>query len=87
MLTRALKNLYKISDLLARLRLARSSSFYHRAHIYHRARIALQDKYLPVRRAMTDIFARKPSLLRRPSAQSLSDTAIYLNLGKRVCSG
>ena len=48
----ALRNLHKVPELLARLRLARSSCF------YHRTRIALEDKYLPVRRAMADIFAK-----------------------------
>ncbi|MCH4814097.1 IS3 family transposase, partial [Halomonas neptunia] len=52
MLIDALRNLHKVPELLARLRLARSSYF------YHRARIALEDKYLPVRRAITDIFAK-----------------------------
>ena len=46
----ALKNQYRPSALLMRLGLARSSYF------YHRARITLEDKYLPVRRAMVDIF-------------------------------
>lgn len=50
MLIVALKNQYKPSALLMRLGLARSSYF------YHRARITLEDKYLPVRRAMVDIF-------------------------------
>jgi putative transposase len=52
MLIVALKNQYRPSALLMRLRLARSSYF------YHRARINLEDKYLPVRRAMVDIFER-----------------------------
>lgn len=46
----ALKNQYKPSALLKRLGLARSSYF------YHRARITLEDKYLPVRRTMVEIF-------------------------------
>ena len=50
MLIVALKNQYRPSALLMRLGLARSSYF------YHRARITLEDKYLPVRRAMVDIF-------------------------------
>lgn len=50
MLIVALKNQYRPSALLMRLRLARSSYF------YHRARITLEDKYLPVRRAMVEIF-------------------------------
>lgn len=50
MLIVALKNQYRPSALLLRLRLARSSYF------YHRARITLEDKYLPVRRVMADIF-------------------------------
>ncbi|WP_136686207.1 IS3 family transposase [Falsirhodobacter xinxiangensis] len=52
MLIVALKNQYRPSALLMRLRLARSSYF------YQRARINLEDKYLPVRRAMVDIFER-----------------------------
>lgn len=52
MLIVALKNQYRPSALLMRLRLARSSYF------YHRARISLEDKYIPVRRAMVDIFER-----------------------------
>ena len=50
MLIVALENQYRPSALLMRLRLARSSYF------YHRARIILEDKYLPVRRALVDIF-------------------------------
>ena len=50
MLIGALKDLYKVSELLAQLRLARSSYF------YHRARMMLEDKYLTVRRTMTEIF-------------------------------
>lgn len=50
MLIVALKNQYRPSALLLRLRLARSSYF------YNRARITLEDKYLPVRHVMADIF-------------------------------
>ena len=46
MLIVALKNRYKAPALLARLGLARSSYF------YHRARITLEDKYIPVRHTM-----------------------------------
>lgn len=52
MLIVALKNRYKAPALLARLGLARSSYF------YHRARLTLEDKYLPVRRLMKDAFER-----------------------------
>src|SRR5690606_22831063 len=45
-----LKKQYKPPELLIRLRLARSSYF------YHRTRISLEDKYLPVRQAMKDAF-------------------------------
>lgn len=50
MLIVALKKRYKVPALLARLGLARSSYF------YHRARITLEDKYLPVRHAMKEAF-------------------------------
>ncbi len=50
MLIVALKNQYKAPALLARLGLARSSYF------YHRARITVEDKYLPVRHAMKEAF-------------------------------
>lgn len=50
MLIVAQKNLYRPSVLLMRLQLTRSYYF------YHRARITLEDKYLPVRRAMVEIF-------------------------------
>lgn len=50
MLIVALKNQYRLSMLLMRLRLARSSYFYHRAHF------TLEDKYLPVRHSTGDIF-------------------------------
>lgn len=50
MLIVALKNQYKAPALLARLGLARSSSF------YHRARITLEDKYLPIRHTMKEAF-------------------------------
>ena len=46
----ALKNQYKTPELMARLGLPRSSYF------YHRTRITLEDKYLPVRHIMADIF-------------------------------
>jgi len=46
----ALKKQHKPPELLIRLRLARSSYF------YHRTRISLEDKYLPVRQAMKDAF-------------------------------
>ena len=46
----ALKNHYKAPTLLTRLGLPRSSYF------YHRTRITLEDKYLPVRHIMADIF-------------------------------
>lgn len=50
MLIVALKNRYKASALLARLGLARSS------HVHHRARITLEDKYIPVRHTMKEAF-------------------------------
>ena len=50
MLIVALKKRYKTSALLARLGLARSSYF------YHRARMKLEDKYLPIRHAMKEAF-------------------------------
>lgn len=50
MLVVALKKRHKVPALLAKLGLARSSYF------YHRARITLEDKYLPVRLAMKKAF-------------------------------
>jgi putative transposase len=50
MLIVALKNRYKTPVLLARLGLARSSYF------YHRARMKQGDKYLPIRQAMKVAF-------------------------------
>ena len=50
MLIVALKNRYKAPALLAPLGLARSSYF------YHRARMNLEDKYLPIRQAMKEAF-------------------------------
>jgi putative transposase len=50
MLVDALKDEYRVADLLDRLSLARSSYFYHRSPM----RIA--DKYAQVRRMITDIF-------------------------------
>jgi len=50
LLVDALKELYGLPELLAQLELARSSYFYHRA----RGKVA--DKYLAVRRSITDIF-------------------------------
>ena len=50
MLVDALRNEYRVADLLDRLGLARSSYFYHRSA----TRIA--DKYAQVRRTITDIF-------------------------------
>ncbi|MFC0281343.1 IS3 family transposase [Falsigemmobacter intermedius] len=46
----ALRSKHKRPELLTRLKLARSSYF------YHRTRISLEDKYLPVRQAMKDAF-------------------------------
>lgn len=48
----ALRQTHALPGLLARLELARSSYF------YHRARLEVADKYVDVRRAMTDIFER-----------------------------
>jgi transposase-like protein len=50
MLIVALKKRYKTPALLARLGLARSSYF------YHRARMKQGDKYLPIRQAMKEAF-------------------------------
>ena len=50
MLVDALRNEYRVADLLDRLGLARSSYFYHRSPM----RIA--DKYAEVRRIITEIF-------------------------------
>ena len=48
----ALRPTYTLSDLLREVGLARSSYF------YHRARLAIADKYTEVRRAMAEIFER-----------------------------
>jgi transposase InsO family protein/transposase-like protein len=48
----ALRPTYSLTDLLDELGLPRSSYF------YHRARLNVADKYVEVRRAMTDIFER-----------------------------
>ncbi|MDI1252480.1 IS3 family transposase [Thermomonas sp.] len=50
LLVDALKALYALPELLARLALARSSYF------YHRARVKVADKYLAVRGTLTDLF-------------------------------
>ncbi len=50
LLVDALKERYALPELLARLELARSSYF------YHRARVKVADKYLSVRQTLTDIF-------------------------------
>lgn len=46
----ALKDLYRLPDLLAQLKLARSSYF------YHRTRVNVADKYCDIRRSITEIF-------------------------------
>lgn len=46
----ALRNIYRVPELLAQLGLARSSYF------YHRIRAGLADKYVAIRRSMTEIF-------------------------------
>ncbi|MCB8877408.1 IS3 family transposase [Acidisoma silvae] len=46
----ALKDLYRLPDLLGQLKLARSSYF------YHRARVNVADKYCDIRRSITEIF-------------------------------
>jgi transposase InsO family protein/transposase-like protein len=48
----ALRPTYTLTELLREVSLARSSYF------YHRARLEVADKYVEVRRAMTDIFER-----------------------------
>jgi transposase InsO family protein/transposase-like protein len=48
----ALRSNYTLTELLHEVGLPRSSYF------YHRARLEVADKYLEVRRAMTDIFER-----------------------------
>ncbi|RBO88514.1 IS3 family transposase [Pseudochrobactrum asaccharolyticum] len=50
LLVDALKSLYQLPDLLAQLGLARSSYF------YHRARVKIVEKYLTLRRSITEIF-------------------------------
>ena len=50
LLVDALKQTHALPDLLARLSLARSSYFYHRARLW------VADKYGDVRRTITDIF-------------------------------
>jgi hypothetical protein len=50
MLVDALKGTYALPELLVELGLARSSYF------YHRARIQVADKYVDVRRIITEIF-------------------------------
>jgi len=50
LLVDALKDLYRLPELLAQLELVRSSYF------YHRARVNLADKYLAIRRSITEIF-------------------------------
>ena len=52
LLVDALRQTHALPDLLARLGLARSSYF------YHRARLQVADKYGDVRRTMADIFER-----------------------------
>jgi len=48
----ALKEVHRLQELLAQLRIARSSYFYHRARIY------LVDKYTAVRLSLVEIFKR-----------------------------
>ena len=50
LLVDALKDLYRLPELLAQLGLARSSYF------YHRARVKMADKYLAMRRRIAEIF-------------------------------
>jgi hypothetical protein len=49
-LVEALRGQYELPELLSLVGLARSSYF------YHRARLKLADKYLDVRRSITEIF-------------------------------
>jgi putative transposase len=46
----ALKNTYRLPDLLVQFGIARSSYF------YHRTRVKLEDKYVTIRRELTEIF-------------------------------
>lgn len=50
LLVDALKDLYRLPELLAQLRLARSSYF------YYQARVKLADKYLVIRHSIAEIF-------------------------------
>ena len=52
LLVDALRHTHALPDLLARLGLARSSYFYHRARLW------VADKYVDVRRTIADIFER-----------------------------
>ena len=77
LLVDALRATYTVTELLCELNLPRSSYF------YHRARLAVADKYAEVRRAMTDIFERNYRCYgyRRLHA-SLSDQC--LNISEKV---
>lgn len=55
LLVDALRHAYSLAELLASLVLARSSYF------YHRARLNAGEKYVAVRRTITDIFERDHS--------------------------
>lgn len=46
----ALKDTYRLPELLLQLGIARSSYF------YHRTRVNLEDKYITIRRNLTEIF-------------------------------
>lgn len=50
LLVDALKDIYRLPELLVQLGLARSSYF------YHRARVNLTDKYVTIRRSLREIF-------------------------------
>ena len=50
LLVDALKDTYRLPELLGQLGIARSSYF------YHRTRVNLDDKYVTIRRNLTDIF-------------------------------
>ena len=70
----ALKEVYRLPELLAQLRIARSSYF------YHRARISLADKYAAVRLSLTEIFeANRRSYGYRRMQASLARQSVIIS--------
>ena len=81
LLVDALKDLYRLPELLAQLELARSSYFYHRARMK-----AGRQVPCAVAQAITEIFEAEPPLLWLSKATCVAGQAVRDRSLRRLCS-